>query len=116
MALDLDELTAELREFVRQRDWEQFHNPKNLAMALAGEAGELLAELQWIDGDESERSQLDDSVIVAIEDEIADVLFYLLLLSERLGVDLSAATRRKLSENTNRYTIDSVQGSALKAQ
>jgi dCTP diphosphatase len=75
--LDLDELTLELRTFAHERDWNQFHTPKNLSMALSGEVGELIAEFQWLTSEQSEPGKLDEQKRLATEDEVADVLIYL---------------------------------------
>ena len=96
----LDDLAAQLREFAVERDWEHFHTPKNLARAVAGEAGELLAELQWLTPEES--AQLSDERLAAVAAEMADVLIYLLRLSDVLGVDLLQAAQDKVAVNRRR--------------
>ena len=108
----LDDLVAQLREFAAERDWEQFHTPKNLAMAVAGEAGELLAELQWLTPEES--AQLSDERLAAVAAEMADVFIYLLRLSDVLGVDLLQAAQDKLAVNRRRYSVERSRGSAQK--
>lgn len=109
---DLDSLKLELRQFARERDWEQFHSPKNLAMALAGEAGELLEVFQWLT--EAESGDLRESQLKKAEEEIADVQIYLVRLADRLGVDLLAACTAKLDLNRTKYPADSDRGSAKK--
>jgi NTP pyrophosphatase (non-canonical NTP hydrolase) len=107
----IGDLQARLRDFARERDWEQFHNPKNLAMALAAEVGELVEIFQWLtpeqaaDVMESERS--DD-----VRDELADVLIYVARLADVVGVDLPAAADRKLAINDARYPAELVRGRA----
>ena len=116
VALDVDRLADDLREFAEDRNWTQFHNPKNLAMALAGEVGELVAEFQWLTPAESETDQLDAGRRRAIEDEIADVMIYLVRLADRLNVDLAEAVDRKLESNRRRYTVEKSHGSAAKIE
>ncbi len=100
---EIEELKAEIRAFADARDWEQFHTPKNLSMAVAGEAGELVAEFQWLTAKESERTELSDEKLSDIELEIADVAIYLLRLSDVLNVDLQQVIRKKLAINESRF-------------
>jgi dCTP diphosphatase len=100
---EIEALKAEIRAFADARNWEQFHTPKNLSMAVAGEAGELVAEFQWLTANESERSQLSEGRFNDIELEIADVAIYLLRLVDVLDVDLPGAIRRKLEINKGRF-------------
>lgn len=113
--MTLDELAARLREFAAARDWEQFHTPKNLAMALAGEVGELIAELQWLTPDEAARVMADPEAAARMRSELADVTIYLVRLASVLGVDLLAAAQEKLAEVETRYPATSYRGSARKA-
>ena len=108
----LPALTAALREFAAERDWEQFHTPKNLAMALAGEAGELVAEFQWLTPEQSANLTADQRAAVA--EEMADVLIYLCRLADVTGIDLLDAAERKLESNRARYTVDAARGNAEK--
>jgi NTP pyrophosphatase (non-canonical NTP hydrolase) len=100
---EIEALKAEIRAFADARDWEKFHTPKNLSMAVAGEAGELVAEFQWLTAKESERTELSAEKLSDIELEIADVAIYLLRLSDVLNVDLPTVIRRKLSINESRF-------------
>ncbi len=100
---EFDQLADELREFAKARNWEKFHTPKNLAMALAGEAGELVAEFQWLTSAESEKSSLTAEQRHAIELEIADVQIYLIRLADVLGIDIPAAVRKKIEINESRF-------------
>jgi dCTP diphosphatase len=109
---DLESLRAQLREFALARDWDQFHSPKNLAMALSAEAGELLEVFQWLTEEQSRR--LEPSFKAAASDEIADVLLYLVRLSDKLGIDPAAEARRKLAENERKYPADKARGNARK--
>jgi NTP pyrophosphatase (non-canonical NTP hydrolase) len=111
----LDELAVRLREFAAARDWEQFHTPKNLAMALAGEVGELLAELQWLTPDEAAQVMADPQAAARLRSELADVTVYLVRLADLLGVDLIEAAQAKLAENEFRYDAAKYRGSARKA-
>jgi len=105
-------LTQRLRDFAAARDWERFHSPKNLAMALAAETGELLEHFQWLT--EAQSRELDPSQRDLVAAELADVLLYLLRLADRLGVDLKTAAERKIAVNEKRYPVDRVRGSAKK--
>lgn len=100
---DIEELTHQVREFAAERDWEQFHTPKNLAMALAGEVGELLAEFQWLTPEESMAVMDDPEAGHAVADELADVAIYLIRLADVLGVDLAEAATAKIRRNADRF-------------
>lgn len=99
----LSALIREIREFADKRDWQKFHTPKNLAMAIAGEAGELAAEFQWLTPEESMQDSLTPDQREAITQEIADVQIYLLRLVDVLGVDLPSAVREKMEFNNRRF-------------
>jgi NTP pyrophosphatase (non-canonical NTP hydrolase) len=109
---DLDVLRERIRHFVRERDWEQFHAPKNLASALVVEAAELLEHFQWLTAEQSRC--LDEAAMEEIGQEIADVLIYLIRLADVLGVDLVEAAVRKLAVNERKYPAERVRGSARK--
>ena len=108
----LQDLQREIRDFARARDWEKFHTPKNLAMALSVEAAELLEQFQWLSPDESQ--ELDSEKLRAVSHEMADVLIYLVRLGDVLGIDLSQVAREKLAINEQRYPAERVSGSAKK--
>ena len=112
MAHELDALRARLREFARVRDWEQFHAPKNLAMALIAEAGELIEHFQWLTEDQSR--QLSPEQRHAVELELADVFLYLVRLADLLQVDLIDAASRKIALNEEKYPASEVRGRADK--
>lgn len=95
-----------MRDFALARDWERYHTPKNLAMALAGEVGELVACFQWLTPEESARVMHDAGAATAIESELADVLQYLIRLADVLGVDLAEAVRAKMRLNETRFPAD----------
>lgn len=100
--LTIEQLTAELRSFAEARNWPKYHTTKNLAMALTGEVGELVAELQWLTPEEADPAALDAERREAIRLEIADVFIYLLRLSDVLGVDPIQAAQDKLKINADR--------------
>ena len=100
---EIDTLKAEIRAFADARNWKQFHTPKNLSMAVAGEAGELVSEFQWLTADESRRSALSAEKLSAIEQEIADVAIYLIRLADVLEVDIAEVVRKKLVINESRF-------------
>jgi NTP pyrophosphatase (non-canonical NTP hydrolase) len=108
----LEHLRLALREFAAERDWQTFHTPKNLAMALAGEAGEVVEHFQWLTAEQS--AALDGARREAVALELADVLLYLVRLADVLGVDLAAAARRKMAINAERYPADKARGRADK--
>lgn len=97
----LDALARRLREFSAARQWERYHSPKNLAMALAGETGELVAELQWLTEDQSRAP--DAERLQRIRDEAADVFIYLARLADALGIDLIDAAHAKMNRNEQRF-------------
>ena len=112
--LDVDALSRALERFAVERDWTQFHSPKNLAMALTGEVGELVEIFQWMSAEESAGAAADPRTAQTVRDELADVLIYLVRLADRLGVDLDAAVRDKMQRNALRYPADEVRGSNSK--
>jgi NTP pyrophosphatase (non-canonical NTP hydrolase) len=110
----LEDLARELRQFAADRDWERFHTPKNLAISLAVEIGELLEHVQW--GSDEEIAGLAGSTEgrAAIAEELADVLIYLVRLADVLDVDLLAAAKAKIVANARRYPAGEVRGSSEK--
>jgi len=108
----LVKLRDELRQFAADRDWEQFHTPKNLAIALSVEAGELLEHFQWLTTDESQRLPADKSSAIRLE--MADVLLYLIRLADRLGIDLAASAFDKIAINAKKYPVSLSKGSSKK--
>lgn len=111
MALS-DELQKALRNFADARDWDQFHSPKNLVLALAGEVGELAAEFQWLT--EAESRSLDDERLSRVAHEIGDVFIYLLRLADKLSIDLEQAAWDKLDLNAERYPVALAKGRSSK--
>jgi NTP pyrophosphatase (non-canonical NTP hydrolase) len=111
----LDDLNDQVRQFADDRDWHRFHTPKNLAMALAGEVGELLAELQWLTPEQSAAVMADPELGPRVRAEIGDVTIYLVRLADVLGIDLVQAGLDKLEDSARRYTVEASRGSAAKA-
>jgi len=105
-------LTSEIRAFRDARDWRQFHNPKELAVAITAEAGELLQHFVWQNPEQSERRVVDRRA--EIESEIADVAILLFELADNCGIDLAVAMRAKLARNEERYPVDKARGSNRK--
>lgn len=108
----LDELTASVRHFAQKRDWEQFHSPKNLSMALIVEAAELLEHFQWLSRQQS--LELNDEQREAVAMEMADVLIYLVRMADRLDIDLLQAARKKIKINEKKYPVEQALGKADK--
>ena len=109
---DLEELKERVRAFVRERDWERFHSPKNLSMALSVEAAELVELFQWLTEEES--AALDAERKLRVADELADVLWFLVRIADRLDIDLLEAAGRKLAANAAKYPADRVRGQSKK--
>jgi len=110
--LDLPEVAAFLRRFAAERDWEQFHTPKNLSMALAGEAGELLEIFQWLTPESS--ADLDDATRKHTGEELVDILQYVVRIADILEIDLKEAFWAKFKRNAERYPVSEIRGSAEK--
>lgn len=108
----LETLRARLAEFVARRDWDQFHNPKNLAMAVAAEAGELLEHFQWLTP--AQAAGLPPGTREEVALECADILLFLLRLCDQLGIDLASAAQRKLALNARKYPVAKSRGRATK--
>ena len=109
---DLLLLRDKLREFAKARDWHLFHSPKNISMALMVEVAEIMEHFQWLTEEQSGNLAAEDKAAVA--DELADVLLYLVQLSDKLGVDLREAALQKLEKNALKYPAELVRGSAKK--
>ena len=115
MLLDVTKLEEALAEFSRERDWDQFHTPKNLVMALTGEVGELNEIFQWMTDSEAREAGRSPATAEHVGEELADVLLYLVRLSSVLGVNLNEAVVDKLAKNALKYPVDKVRGSSQKA-
>jgi dCTP diphosphatase len=112
--IDVTSLTAELQAFSAERDWDQFHTPKNLAIALAVEAAELLEPFQWLTPEQATQVTADPDRSAQIAEELADVLIYLVRLADILGIDLNQAVAAKLADNARKYPADQAKGSSAK--
>jgi dCTP diphosphatase len=112
--VNVAELAKALNQFATERDWAQFHSPKNLVMALTGEVGELAEIFQWMSEEDSKSAAISPSTAMKVRDELADVLLYLVRLADMLGVDLDDAARQKLATNAAKYPADKVRGSSKK--
>ena len=108
----LEDLQTRLRQFAIDRDWEQFHAPKNLAMALAVEAGELMEHFQWLS--EAQSENLDQQQLETVGFEVADVFIFTVRLADRMGIDLADLVEKKIKLNQQKYPVDKVRGSAKK--
>lgn len=108
----ISELLERLRHFVSERDWEQYQSPKNLAMALTGEVGELVEHFQWLT--EAQSRELSGTELQAVREEVADVQIYLMLLADQLGVDLLDAVDEKIGINEEKYPAHLARGSSRK--
>jgi dCTP diphosphatase len=112
--VDVEPLQRAVARFAREREWEPFHSPKNLAMALTGEVGELVELFQWLSEEASRKVGHDPATARKVRDELADVLIYLVRLAAVLEVDLDEAVRTKLSANALKYPAERARGKATK--
>ena len=108
----IEELKNRLSRFAEERDWDQFHSPKNLSMALSAEVAEIIEHFQWLTEEQSKN--LSDDKLKEVETELADTLIYLIRLADKLGVDLLAAAQRKIEVNEQKYPVDKAKGNAKK--
>jgi dCTP diphosphatase len=113
MSDQLEELRQRLARFASDRDWDQFHSPKNLSMALIAEAAELVEHFQWLSEEQSKNLPADKHDAVAME--LADILIFLIRIADKLGVDLAETAWDKIRLNELRYPVDKVKGSAKRA-
>ena len=109
---ELEQLKEQLRQFVAERDWQQYHSPKNLSMALIAEAAELVEHFQWLTEEQS--ANLSPEKLAEVELELADIQIYLVELADKLQLDLMAAVEKKIALNTKKYPAEKVRGSAKK--
>ena len=112
--MDIKEIQNRLAKFADERDWEQFHNPKNLAMALSGEVGELSEIFQWLSEEQSKKENISDEDLAKAREEVADILLYIFRLSDKLDIDLEQAVLDKLKINEGKYPIELSKGNATK--
>jgi dCTP diphosphatase len=112
--MDIGKYQERLAVFADARNWEQFHSPKNLSMALAAEAGELLELFQWLKEEESIKTSLDNDTLNRVKEELADILIYLLRIADKLDVDLEEAVNKKIVANEVKYPVDVSYDNATK--
>jgi dCTP diphosphatase len=112
--IDVKGLSQALATFAAERDWDQYHSPKNLAMALTGEVGELSEIFQWLTEEASKSVATNPDTATAVREELADVTLYLVRLASVLGVDLNEAVTQKLQKNAAKYPVDKAHGSHKK--
>lgn len=112
--IDIDALKNILRDFVAERDWNQFQNPKNLAMALVAEGGELLEIFQWLSEQEAAEVGKKDHLKLRTGEELADIMIYLIRLADHLQINLKEAIQAKMIQNSKKYPVERVKGSAKK--
>ena len=113
MTMNIDNIQKQLSDFADERDWDQFHNPKNLAMALSVEASELVEIFQWLTPEQAEEI-MSTNESEHVKEEIADVMIYLIRLADKLNVDLEDAVADKIIKNGEKYPIDTSKGSTTK--
>ena len=109
-ATTVSDLKSRVLAFVRERDWEQFHTPKNLSMALAAESGELMEHFLWATADQSRAIANDPAKRAKIADELADVVIYALEFANMTGLDLAAAIEDKIAANAKKYPVEKARG------
>lgn len=112
--IDVSSMTVALANFAKERDWDQFHSPKNLVMALSAEVGELTEIFQWLSEEESKNVCNDRKGAEAVHDELADVALYLVRIASVLGVDLNQAVTEKLKKNSEKYPVSKALGNHKK--
>ncbi len=109
---ELDDLKLRLRKFAADRDWDQFHSPKNLSMALIAEAAELVEHFQWLTEEQS--ASLSSEKLKEVEEELADILIYLVRSADKLGINLIEAAQQKIEKNDQKYPANKVKGNSKK--
>lgn len=109
---ELDKLMLQLRQFAADRDWDQFHSPKNLSMALIAEAAELVEHFQWLTEEQS--ASLSAPKLKEVEEELADIFIYLVRSADKLGINLIEAAQQKIQKNEQKYPAHKVKGSSKK--
>jgi len=110
--MDLEKYKQKIRQFADERNWDKFHNPKNLSMALSAEVGELLEIFQWLNTNESK--SLNNKDHQSAKEEIADIMIYLIRLSDKLGIDLEEAVEEKIKLNAKKYPVELSKSNAVK--
>jgi dCTP diphosphatase len=110
----MQKIKERLKEFALERNWDQFHYPKNLVMALSGEVGELTEIFQWLSNEQSKQENLSDKDLERCKEEIADVFLYLIRLADKLEIDIELEAHKKIQINAKKYPIEKSKGTAKK--
>lgn len=110
--ISIEQLRQKIRDFASERDWDQFHSPKNISMAMIVEAAELVEHFQWLTEEQSQ--SLPEGKRVEVEKELADIFLYLIRIADKLDIDLLNAANNKIKINDEKYPADKVRGSAKK--
>ena len=114
MILDIKEIQKRLQEFADDRNWERYHSPKNLIMALSAEVGELVELFQWLTENESKKENLSEEFLNKSREELADIMIYVIRIADKLDIDLVAAISEKLKINEQKYPVDLAKNNAIK--
>lgn len=112
--IDLMKLNQDIEQFVKERDWEQFHSVKNLTMALNVESAELMEIFQWLSEEKSNNVKSDPKILAKVEDEVADVFVYLMRILNKTEIDLEKAVRNKMKKNADKYPVELSKGNSKK--
>jgi len=112
--MDIKQIQKKLQEFSAKRNWDQFHSPKNLAMALSVEVAELVEIFQWLDNEQSLAHNLDSSSLKIIKEELGDIMIYTIRLADKLNIDLEKAINEKIKINSEKYPIELSKDNAVK--
>lgn len=112
--MDLPDIRKKIRTFAEERDWDQFHSPKNLTMGLASEAAELLEIFQWLTEEQSREIVKNEKEMALVREEVADVFIYLVRLADKLGIDIEEEVKKKMKVNEKKYPVELSKGSATK--
>jgi len=110
----MEDIKKVLRKFAEERDWDRYHNPKNLVMALSGEIGELTELFQWLNEDESKVENLSIKNLERVKEEVADIFLYLRGLSDKLNIDLIEVAKKKIDINETKYPVELSKNNAIK--
>ena len=110
--MDIDKITNKIKKFSEDRNWDKFHTPKNLTMALSVEVAELVEIFQWLSQEES--SNLDEDVLQSVKEELADILIYLIRIADKFNIDLEESVDEKILINEQKYPVELSRGNAVK--
>ena len=112
--MNIEDIKRRIEKFASERDWNQFHSPKNLIMALSSEVGELSDIFQWLNEEQSKKEHISDNDLELAKEEIADILIYLIRISDKLNINLEKEVLKKIESNEKKYPIDKSKGNAVK--